>query len=427
MKIFASHPDYTFVLELCEVLKKNGYRAWLAGGCVRDGLFGVLPHDFDIATDASPDEVEKLFPKTLNVGKCFGVIRVLGESSAGKSCDIEVASFRKDGLYVDGRRPVGVEKASAEEDAARRDFTVNAMFWDPFQDQVHDFVGGLQDLQAKVLRAVGDPRARFKEDRLRMLRAVRFVMQLGFRLDPLTEQALREEGERTSELSGERVSQELSKMLATRCFDEKFPLLLESRVLEDWLPKRDRTRSLFLVNQKPMETRWTCFFAEWMLASSFEVWSEWINNRELQRRWAFSSEQKKTLELLNELISPAVSFEVSRVRLGSVLKKWCSLNFSSWKSFCLSLAEPEVQVLKAKSKLFFELESKRPDIFQTESAWKVPEPFFTFEWVSQRFPEWSESQKGQILKKGLELQLIYPQKSSLEIEKMLFPKTGEGL
>jgi tRNA nucleotidyltransferase/poly(A) polymerase len=425
MKIFASHPDYTFVLELCKVLKKSGYRAWLAGGCVRDGLLGVVPHDFDIATDASPDEVEKLFPKTLNVGKSFGVIRVLGESSSGRPCDIEVASFRKDGLYVDGRRPVGIEKASAEEDAARRDFTVNAMFWDPFEDQIHDFVGGFRDLQAKVIRAVGDPRSRFKEDRLRMLRAVRFVMQLGFALDPLTEQALIEEGNKTSELSGERVSQELSKMLVTDHFDAHFLLLLRSGVFEAWLPVRSGERSLFLLKEKPVEARWAVFFVEWMLAVPLDVWTQWMKNQEMARRWAFSGEQKKTLELLYELISCPESAEVSLEKLGSTLKKWCSLNFSSWKIFCLSLTEPEKIFLKTKSSLFSEVENKRPDLFQSAVAWKMPEPFVSFEQVSRRFPDWSESQRGQILKKGLELQLIYPQKSSLEIEEMIFSQTGE--
>lgn len=425
MKIFASHPDYAFVLELCRTLKARGYVGWLAGGCVRDGLLGILPNDFDIATDATPEEVEALFEKTLNVGKSFGVIRVLGESSLGKLCDIEVASFRKDGLYVDGRRPLGVEKASPEEDAARRDFTVNAMFWDPFQDQIHDFVGGLEDLQAKVLRAVGDPLARFKEDRLRMLRAVRFVMQLGFGLDSSTEKALTEEGNKTSELSGERVAQELLKMLATNQFDESFQLLLRSRVFEAWLPDRPKERSFFLVKEKPAEARWTCFFTEWMFASSFEAWTAWMANREIQRRWAFSGEQKKTLELLNELISTGSSQEILTEELGFILKKWCTLQFSSWKNFCMSLNESEKNFLKNNSKLFFELESKRADLFRLDSAWKVPDSFLSFDQLSVRFPQWSESEKGQMLKKGLGLQMVYPQKGPAEIEEMLFPKAGE--
>lgn len=426
MKIFASHPDYTFVLELCRTLKARGFMAWLAGGCVRDGLMGVLPNDFDIATDATPEEVEVIFPKTVSVGKIFGVIRVLGPSEKGIECDIEVASFRKDGLYVDGRRPENVEKATPEEDALRRDFTVNALFWDPFEEKVYDFVDGVSDLRKKVLRAVGDPRARFKEDRLRMLRAVRFLMQLGFSLDVQTEEALLAEGEKTSELSGERMLQELSKMLKTSGFDVYFPLLLGANLFKTWLPVRTSDVQLLKVAGRNESSGWLCFFCEWFMSSQSESRSEWFKDAEKKRRWAFSGDQKKMLEFLSELLS-AGQQALSDEDLGGVLKRWCSFPENSWRQFFLSLREQDKIVLRSRSPLFVCLEKFRPDLMLEERAWTIPENFLSFESLSQRYPEWSDLEKGKTLKRCLDLQLVHPQKTADEIEQILFLKKGDPL
>ncbi len=168
-------------------LQDAGYQALYAGGCVRDRLRGVEPHDYDIATDAKPAEVQRLFPRTVAVGAQFGVVCVI---EAGT--EFQVASFRADGLYIDGRHPESVVFSSPEVDAQRRDFTINGLFFDPIRDELIDYVGGRRDLEARVLRAIGNPADRFREDRLRMLRAVRFAATLGFEIEPATWTAVRE-------------------------------------------------------------------------------------------------------------------------------------------------------------------------------------------------------------------------------------------
>src|SRR5437868_7297315 len=166
-------------------LRAAGHVAYYAGGSVRDLLRGQVPKDIDVATDARPEMIQKMFSRTYAVGAHFGVIVVLEDGF-----QFEVATFRSDGAYLDGRHPTEVHFATAVEDAARRDFTINGMFFDPEANEVVDFVGGRADLQARVIRAIGDPGQRFAEDRLRMLRAVRFATVLGFEIDPGTWEAL---------------------------------------------------------------------------------------------------------------------------------------------------------------------------------------------------------------------------------------------
>src|SRR5437762_6284196 len=150
-------------------LREQGHVAYFAGGCVRDMVRDIAPKDFDIATNARPEEVQKLFPRTYAVGAHFGVIVVLENDF-----QFEVATFRSDDAYIDGRHPTAVHFSSPEEDAQRRDFTINGMFYDPVDDSVIDFVSGRADIDAKLVRAIGEPAQRFAEDRLRMLRGVRF-------------------------------------------------------------------------------------------------------------------------------------------------------------------------------------------------------------------------------------------------------------
>src|SRR5205814_10631918 len=166
-------------------LREHGHVAYFAGGCVRDMVRGLVPKDFDIATDGTPDVVQKIFPHTYAVGAHFGVVVVVE-----KGLNFEVATFRSDGAYLDHRHPVDVRFSSPEDDAKRRDFTVNGMFFDPEKNELIDFVGGRTDLEAKVVRAIGDPAARFAEDRLRMLRAVRFATVLDYQIDNQTWDAL---------------------------------------------------------------------------------------------------------------------------------------------------------------------------------------------------------------------------------------------
>jgi poly(A) polymerase len=188
-------------------LRAAGHAAYYAGGSVRDLMRGQVPKDIDIATDARPEAVQKMFPRTYAVGAHFGVIVVLENG-----LQFEVATFRSDGAYLDGRRPAEVHFATAEEDAARRDFTINGMFFDPEARKVIDFVGGRADLEARLIRAIGDPAQRFAEDRLRILRAVRFSTVLNFVVEPSTWDAVVAHAASINEISAERVREELVRI-----------------------------------------------------------------------------------------------------------------------------------------------------------------------------------------------------------------------
>ena len=201
-----------FAMEVVGKLQGAGFRALWAGGCVRDLMLGLTPADYDVATDATPEQVIALFGRrTVPVGVSFGVVRVLGPHGSG--IEVEVATFRSDGAYVDGRRPESVTFSSPELDAARRDFTINGMFLDPFTDEVIDYVGGRADLRDRILRAIGDPAARFREDKLRLLRAVRFAARFGMAIEPETRSALRAMAGQVVQVAAERIAQELRKML----------------------------------------------------------------------------------------------------------------------------------------------------------------------------------------------------------------------
>ena len=201
-------------------LRNAGHVTYFAGGCVRDLLLGIEPKDYDIATDAPPTRVRELFSRTQAVGAAFGVVLVRQGESV-----VEVATFRSDGEYLDGRRPATVRFTRAEEDAQRRDFTINGLFLDPLTDSVVDFVGGQADLGAKLLRAIGDPRGRFGEDHLRMLRAVRFAARLGFEIESETGEALRAEAPQLKRIMPERIADELRKMLPPPTRDAAWNML----------------------------------------------------------------------------------------------------------------------------------------------------------------------------------------------------------
>lgn len=201
---------------------------------MRDLLRGLTPKDIDIATDARPEEVQKLFGRTYAVGAHFGVIVVLE-----KGLQFEVATFRSDGAYVDGRRPEEVMFSTPEEDASRRDFTINGMFFEPATDQVIDFVGGRADLEARVVRAIGEPVQRFAEDRLRMLRAVRFATTLDFEIDPATWDALRRSAPSIIEISAERIREELVRIFVSPDRARGWDLLDASGLMRVLLPELD--------------------------------------------------------------------------------------------------------------------------------------------------------------------------------------------
>ncbi|MFK7959178.1 MAG: CCA tRNA nucleotidyltransferase [Phycisphaerales bacterium] len=195
--------------EVAAELHRAGHIAWFAGGCVRDRLLGAEPKDYDIATDAEPARVAELFPGSLRVGEAFGVMLVRRDG-----CSTEVATFRRDGAYGDGRRPDEVSWSSPEEDAQRRDFTINGLFENPATGEVIDHVGGQADLERGVIRAIGTAEDRIEEDRLRMLRAVRFAARLGFSLDDATGVAIRRRAAGLTSVSRERIGHEFRAMLA---------------------------------------------------------------------------------------------------------------------------------------------------------------------------------------------------------------------
>lgn len=234
-----SEPKGRFARAIAKTLKDRGFTAYFAGGCVRDHLMGQKPQDFDIATTATPEEVEKIFRRTIPVGKQFGVMIVVEEE-----IPFEVATFRCEGGYQDGRHPTQVSFTQPEEDARRRDFTVNGMFYDPFAGKVIDFVDGMKDLPKKLIRAIGDPAARFKEDKLRLLRAVRFASTLDFEIEPKTWEALRKNASKIHEVSPERIREELVKIFTRPGAARGFVLLSESGLMKEILPEVEVMRGV---------------------------------------------------------------------------------------------------------------------------------------------------------------------------------------
>ena len=224
-------------MKAVRTLRQEGFEALWAGGCVRDQLLGKSPKDYDIASTATPDDVIRIFGRrrTVAVGASFGVVMVLGpDRSAGQ---IEVATFRSDGEYLDGRRPSSVVFCRPEEDANRRDFTINGMFFDPLEDTLIDYVGGRNDLALGIVRAIGDPVARFTEDKLRMLRAVRFTATFGFILDAATADAVFQLRQQLNQVSIERIAQELKRMLSHASRAHSFRLLQQTGLLPEVLPE----------------------------------------------------------------------------------------------------------------------------------------------------------------------------------------------
>jgi len=213
-------------------LREEGYPAYFAGGCVRDALLGKEAQDYDIATAAHPEDIQRIFPQTLPVGAQFGVILVLVEGEP-----FEVASFRHDGPYLDGRRPSSVRYGSLEEDVLRRDFTINGMVYDPLEDRVIDLVDGRRDLEGRVIRAIGDPARRFEEDRLRMIRAVRFAASLDFQIEPATFDAIKKLAGTITEIAWERIGDEITRILTEGGARRGFELLDESGLLPVLLPE----------------------------------------------------------------------------------------------------------------------------------------------------------------------------------------------
>src|SRR5580700_5732628 len=230
-----------FAISIVRTLRERGHKAYLVGGCVRDLLFGREPADYDVTTDATPDEVIRIFPDTYAVGAQFGVVLVpLPESlvSQDENDVVEVATFRSDIGYSDGRHPDRVVfSEDPKEDVERRDFTINGLLLDPLTNEVLDFVGGRKDLNAGIIRTIGDPERRFAEDKLRMLRAVRFAARFDYVIEPETLRAIQQLAAQIHQVSRERVRDELSKMLTEGHARQAFILLDRTGLLHEVLPE----------------------------------------------------------------------------------------------------------------------------------------------------------------------------------------------
>lgn len=233
------NPQRQAALRVVRKLREAGFEAFWAGGSVRDELLGRQPHDYDVATSARPEQVRTLFghARTLAMGAAFGVIGV----QSGCGCEpVEVATFRTDGIYADGRRPDSVHYSDARHDASRRDFTINGLFYDPLKQRVIDYVRGQEDIRAGLIRAIGDPKDRFTEDKLRMLRAIRIATTLGFRLEEQTEIAIRAMARQITVVSAERIGMELGKVLTHPRRSQGVALLARVGLLEPLLPELAR-------------------------------------------------------------------------------------------------------------------------------------------------------------------------------------------
>jgi poly(A) polymerase len=230
--------------EVAARLRERGHIAYFAGGCVRDMVRRLIPKDYDLVTDARPEVVQELFPRTHAVGAHFGVIIVLENGF-----QFEVATFRSDDAYIDGRHPSAVHFSSPEEDAQRRDFTINGMFYDPVAEKVIDFVGGRADIDAKLVRAIGDPARRFAEDRLRMLRAVRFATALDYEIDTTTWEALVANASSINQISAERIRDELVRVFLSPNRVRGWDLLDSSGLMRAILPELDAMKGVLQPEQ----------------------------------------------------------------------------------------------------------------------------------------------------------------------------------
>ena len=278
-------------LRVVEILRQAGFQALLAGGCVRDLALGRVPKDWDVATDAEPAEVAKLFDNTVAVGAQFGISVVMLEEG-----DYEVARFRRDGPYRNGRHPTSIEPADAPADAQRRDFTINGLFYDPASGEILDYVGGQQDLDAKVIRAIGDPSARIAEDALRLLRAVRFAARLGFTIDPATWDALCAQAACIADVSAERIRDELTLLLTEGGAVYGLRLLDQSGLLQAVLPEVAAMRGV------PQEAE---FHPEGDVWTHVQLLFEHLDEPSAELAWS---------ALLHDIGKPSTMVQAERIR-----------------------------------------------------------------------------------------------------------------
>ncbi|MFH1230643.1 MAG: CCA tRNA nucleotidyltransferase [Planctomycetota bacterium] len=231
--------SYKSALSVVKTLQSKGFQAYFAGGCVRDQLMKRPPKDYDVATNARPVDVIKLFKKTLAIGKAFGVVAVILNGQ-----EIEVTTFRTEGKYSDGRHPDSVKHAQRDDDVTRRDFTINGLLYDPIKGELIDLVCGRADIKAKIIRTIGSPKERFNEDKLRMMRAIRFACELGFSIDSKIKKAISSLASQITKISRERIREELRRILVCPNRDNGIKLLDETRLLKQILPEVSKMKGV---------------------------------------------------------------------------------------------------------------------------------------------------------------------------------------
>jgi poly(A) polymerase len=300
-----------FAVDVVRKLRERGFEAFWAGGCVRDQLLGRTPKDYDVATTATPAEIRQIFGirQTVAVGAAFGVITVVGPKIAGH---IEVATFRQDAAYSDGRHPDSVEFSTPQADAQRRDFTINGLFYDPLDTRVIDYVGGQDDLARGILRAIGDPRARFSEDKLRLLRAVRFAAAFGFALDPATREAVEAMASQITVVSAERIAAEVRLMLVHGSRARAVVLLREVGLIDAILPELAMANEpkMLTATGRPADEAWLTALGilevlseprfPLALAALLHAFVDSAGTFEICRRWKLSNHETQDTRWLVE-------------------------------------------------------------------------------------------------------------------------------
>ena len=276
MEVFFQHPQWPYVIEIYNRLKKHNHKLYLAGGCVRDALMGRRPKDFDFASSATPEQIQSLFSKTIDIGKDFGTIVVVLDNHS-----FEITRFRKDLDYKDSRRPSSVEFSDEKEDALRRDFTMNSLFYDLRTQQVIDYCNGEQDIIARRIRFVGNAADRINEDHLRALRALRFVAQLDFDLDSLAASAIQNDADKVKMISRERVRQEWEKLLQGKAISKALVLAYSLTYYQScfvyWKNLKESELNMFLNYNKDQSLSYVDFvIIQFLLLKDFSSWKEEI-------------------------------------------------------------------------------------------------------------------------------------------------------
>ncbi|MFC1655853.1 CCA tRNA nucleotidyltransferase [Patescibacteria group bacterium] len=411
-------------IRIIEKLKKAGYDAYWAGGCVRDILLGHKPKDYDIVTSAKPDEVEKLLDNTKPVGKEFGVILVIEDKHA-----FEVATFRADQSYTDGRRPDKICFTDAGEDAKRRDFTINGMFYDPLNDEIIDCVGGQKDLDAELIRFIGDPHKRIQEDHLRILRAVRFKNQFNFQYHPDTYEALEKHAHLANKVSAERVGDELNKMIEGSNPAQAIEDLSEIGILEHIIPELEALRGV----PQPRE-----FHQEG------DVWDHSL--RALEKCDAHAARDVKWASLLHDIGKPDTFQLAERIRYNGHVERGreiahdiCTrLKFPKrdreeikWLIEHHMMVVPLIEMTDGQARKWFLKENflNLMQVFEADSKGIIPTDLSAYDQIMERYRKLMKEMphKPKPLLDGKEIMKILDLQSGEEVGKIVDELEGKQL